>query len=120
MKEVEISLSRKLGSSTGKKFLMAVSGAALFAFILGHLAGNLKIFAGQVALNAYSAFLRNLGELLWVVRIGLILMVVIHIWTSIHLALENKAARPVAYARKDYVKASLASRKMIYTGLIVL
>jgi len=107
-------------TSTGKKFLMAVSGAALFLFIVGHLLGNLQIFLGPEALNRYSAFLKSTGELLWMARIGLLVMVAIHIWTAIALTLENRAARPVAYAQKDYVKASYASRTMHLSGLIIL
>ena len=99
---------------------MAFSGAALVGFIIAHLAGNLQIFWGQEPLNAYAVFLRRIGELLWFARIFLIAMVVIHIWTSVQLSLENAAARPQAYAQKRYIKASLASRTMIWSGLIVL
>jgi len=99
---------------------MAASGAALLAFIIGHLLGNLKIFLGPESLNSYSAFLKSLGELLWVARIGLMIMVIIHIWTATVLTLENRAARPVAYANKDYIEASYASRTMHWSGIIVL
>jgi succinate dehydrogenase / fumarate reductase cytochrome b subunit len=107
-------------SSTGKKFLMAVSGLALVGFVIAHLVGNLQIFEGPEALNRYSAFLKGLGELLWIARIGLLVMVAIHIWTAVSLTLENRAARPVAYAQKDYVEASYASRTMHWSGFIVL
>ncbi len=109
-----------LSSATGKKVLLAVSGAALFAFIIGHLLGNLKIFLGPESLNSYSAFLKNLGEVLWVARIGLLVMVTVHIWTATALTLENWAARPEAYARKDFIEATYASRTMHYSGLIIL
>src|SRR5439155_8027843 len=109
-----------LSTSTGKKFLMAVSGAALLAFVIGHLLGNLQIFLGAEALNRYSAFLKSTGDLLWIARIGLIVMVAIHIWTSVLLTLENRAARPVAYAQKEYIEASYASRTMHWSGLIIL
>ena len=99
---------------------MAVSGAALFAFIIAHLLGNLKIFLGPESLNSYSAFLRSTGELLWVARIGLIVMAAIHIWTAVALTLENRAARPEAYAHKDYIEASYASRTMHLSGIIIL
>ena len=99
---------------------MGVSGAVLFGFIIGHLAGNLQIFEGQDRLNAYSAYLKNLGELLWIARIGLLVMVLVHIKTSIALTLENRAARPIAYAEKKYIKASLASRTMMWSGTVVL
>src|SRR5579872_2156086 len=106
-------------TSTGKKFLMAFSGAALFGFIVAHLAGNLQIFEGQEAVNRYALFLKSLGELLWAARIGLLTLVGIHIWVSIQLTLENKAARPVAYAEKKYIEASAASRTMIWSGVII-
>jgi succinate dehydrogenase / fumarate reductase cytochrome b subunit len=113
-------MSCYFSSSTGKKFLMAVSGAVLFGFIVGHLLGNLQIFLGPEALNRYSAFLKSTGELLWMARIVLLVMVGIHIWTAVALTLENRAARPIAYAQKDYIKASYASRTMHYSGVIVL
>jgi len=106
-------------SSTGKKFLMAVSGIALFGFIVGHLLGNLQIFLGPEALNRYSAFLKSTGEFLWAARIGLLVMVGIHIWTAVSLTLENRAARPIGYAQKDYIKASYASRTMHMSGLLL-
>ena len=98
---------------------MAVSGAALFVFILGHLLGNLQIFLGPEALNRYSAFLKSTGELLWIARIGLLVMVGIHIWTAVSLTLENRAARPIGYAQKEYIKASYASRTMHFSGILL-
>lgn len=109
-----------LTSSTGKKYLMAISGLALVGFIAGHLAGNLQIFLGAEAVNRYAAFLHSTGEILWVARIGLIAMVLIHIVTAISLTLENRAARPQAYAGKSYIEASYASRTMPMSGLIIL
>jgi succinate dehydrogenase / fumarate reductase cytochrome b subunit len=120
MKAPDFSINRYLSTSTGKKFLMALSGAAMVGFIFAHLAGNLQIFEGQEAINRYALFLKNLGELLWVARIGLILMILIHIKMSIQLTLENNAARPVAYAEKNYTAASTASRTMIWSGVVIL
>src|ERR1700759_780836 len=111
-------MSGYFSSSTGKKFLMAISGLALFGFIVAHLLGNLQIFLGPEVLNRYSAFLKSTGELLWVARIGLLVMVVIHIWTAVSLTLENRAARPQDYAQKKYIEASYASRTMHMSGII--
>jgi len=55
-------------STNGKKAVMAVTGAILFLFIIGHLLGNLQVYEGPEALNAYGRFLKNTGELLWLVR----------------------------------------------------
>lgn len=108
-----------LWTSTGKKVLMGVSGLALVGFVVGHLVGNLQMFMGQEAVNRYAAFLKSTGELLWVVRFGLIAMAVTHIVTAVSLNKENKAARPVGYANKNYKEATYASRTMVYSGLVV-
>ena len=85
-------------SSIGKKTLMALSGLALSLFVVVHLAGNLLIYRGPAALNAYAAKLDHLGIWLWVARAGLIAAVIVHIITSIQLTLENQRARPQPYA----------------------
>jgi len=120
MKAPDFSIARFFSTSTGKKFLMAASGAALFGFVIGHLVGNLQIFLGQEAINRYALFLKSTGELLWAARIGLLVMIGLHIWTSVQLTAENAAARPVAYTGKNYIKASTASRTMIWSGLVIL
>jgi succinate dehydrogenase / fumarate reductase cytochrome b subunit len=107
-------------SSTGKKVLMAVSGAALVGFIIAHLVGNLKIFFGPESINSYSAFLKSIGEFLWVARMGLLVMVAVHIWTAVSLTLENRTARPQGYTKKEFIAASYASRTMHLSGIIIL
>jgi len=107
-------------SSLGKKYLMAVSGALLFLFVVGHLAGNLQIFLGPEAINRYGHFLQSNVEFLWPVRIGLLVLVGLHIWSAIQLSVENKAARPVGYAGDPAAPAaSYASRTMLMSGLII-
>jgi len=106
-------------SSLGKKFIMAVSGFVLFLFVIGHLAGNLQIFLGREAINRYGHFLQSNPELIWPARLFLLVMVGLHIWAGVKLSLENKAARPVAYAQYQAVGSSHASRTMLISGLIV-
>ena len=112
-------LVRLFTSSLGKKFLMAITGAGLFLFVIGHLLGNLQIFLGPEAINRYGHFLQTTPEILWPARIGLLAFVIIHIWTSISLTLENRAARTAQYDVKEVVAATLASRTMIWSGLII-
>lgn len=112
-------LLRLFTSSLGKKSLMAVTGAGLFVFVIGHLVGNLQIFLGPESINRYGHFLQTTPEILWPARIGLLAFVIIHVWTSIALTLENRAARAQQYEVKELVKASLASRTMIWSGLII-
>jgi succinate dehydrogenase / fumarate reductase, cytochrome b subunit len=111
--------SRIWHSSLGKKYIMAVTGFALFFFVLGHMVGNLQVFLGPEAINRYGAFLQGLGELLWVVRIGLLIIVVLHIVSAIRLTAENRAARAVSYAEYRPVGSSYASRTMMMSGLII-
>ena len=99
-------------SSVGKKFIMAVTGLSLFLFVVAHLAGNLQVFLGPEAINRYGHFLQTNVELLWPARIGLLVMVGLHIWSAIKLSAENKAARPQPYAQHEVVAASYASRTM--------
>jgi succinate dehydrogenase / fumarate reductase, cytochrome b subunit len=111
---------RYFSSSTGKKFLMAFTGAALFGFVVAHLLGNLQIFAGQETINAYAALLKGLGPAIWIARIGLLTMALVHVYVAIQLTRENRKARPAAYEIRTYKKASYASRTMAMSGLIVL
>ena len=106
-------------SSVGKKYVMAVTGAVLFLFVIGHLVGNLQVFLGAEAINRYGHFLQSNPELIWPARLTLLLMVGLHIWSATKLSLENKAARPVAYAVYQPVGSSYASRTMLVGGSIV-
>ena len=100
--------------------IVAVTGVVLIVFVIGHLLGNLQIFLGPDWVNSYAEHLRELGPLLWAIRIFLLVNVLLHIFYTISLAIENRRARPVRYKRKDNVKATFASRSMALSGLIVL
>ena len=107
-------------SSIGKKLLMGATGAALFLFVIGHLVGNLQIFLPKEKINAYAHLLHANAGLLWAVRLGLLAIVGVHVWTAIALRAENEAARPSTYegGRAPY-GASWASRYMFMTGLVI-
>jgi succinate dehydrogenase / fumarate reductase, cytochrome b subunit len=108
-------------SSIGRKFLMAVTGLILIGFVIGHLIGNLQIFAHPDKINGYAHFLQGLGPVLWLVRLGLLACVGIHIWAAVMLTLENKAARgPQAYGVHRWLQAAWASRYMRMSGIVVL
>jgi len=116
-------LHRSIGfyeSTLGKKVVMAVTGVILFGYVLGHLIGNLQIYApdGQ-QINHYAHFLHSHGLLLWVVRCGLLAAVGLHITASVQLWLLKRAARPESYVKKDDLPASYAARTMIWSGPIV-
>src|SRR5438874_3966585 len=113
-------LSAFYHSSIGKKMIVALTGIILMLFGIGHLLGNLQIFLGPRWINDYAQHLRDLGPLLWLVRIMLLAAVFLHIYFTISLALENRRARPQRYQTRDYIKASYASRHMVVSGLVVL
>ena len=109
-------------SSIGRKIVVAVTGALLVFFLLGHVAGNLLIFQGRESINAYAQFLHEMlhGQGVWIARIGLLVCVVFHIWATVSLTIENRAARSQRYAYESTVQASKSSRIMIWSGLTIL
>jgi len=108
-------------SSIGRKFIVAITGLALVLFLAGHLSGNLLIFAGREAFNDYAQFLHEVlhGTGVWIARIGLLVCLVLHVWFTILLTRENKAAKP-RYEHENTVQASKSSRMMIWSGLTIL
>ncbi len=98
---------------------MAVTGLLMVLFVVGHLLGNLTIFWGPNGINAYAMHLHELAPLVWATRIVMGLAVVLHIILSIQLTLENRAAKPQKYAVATSLRATFASKNMIWTGLIL-
>jgi succinate dehydrogenase / fumarate reductase cytochrome b subunit len=107
-------------TTVGKKAIMAVTGIALFGFIIGHLLGNLQIFAPPEKINHYAAFLKAHLGLVWTARIVLLIAVGLHIWSSFELWLLQREARPVKYVKKANLNSSYASRTMLWSGPIIL
>ena len=90
-------------TTVGSKFVVAVTGALLLAFVIGHMAANLQIFlgpeVGRQALNDYAYFLKSKPPLLWTARIGLLAALVLHVVLAVRLQRRNAAARPKPYRR---------------------
>lgn len=109
-----------LSSSIVRKQIVAITGIGLVLFIIGHLAGNLLLFLGPDAFNGYAEKLASLGAGLWAVRIGLIVFFVLHVYFTITLWHENRAARRERYeveqAKGDQ---TFTRRYMVLTGLLV-
>jgi len=113
-------ITRIWRSSLGKKFIMALTGCAMFLFVIGHLVGNLQIFLGPEALNRYGHFLQSNMEIVWPARITLLACVLLHILSAVWLTAENKAARPVGYEGDPTpIATTYASRTMMMSGLII-
>jgi len=106
-------------SSIGKKLVVALTGLALVGFLSVHLAGNLLVFKGQEAFNAYALALRDLGPGLWVARLLLLAMAGAHILLALRLQAENSAARGAAYVVQRPQVSTPAARSMLLTGLLI-
>ena len=113
-------------NSVAKKAVMAVSGIILVLYLIAHMIGNLKVFAGRESFNDYSHWIRTIGEpavpaqtTLTIIRIVLLAAVIAHIWAAISLWRQAKRARPNGYVTKKAVAQSYASRTMRWGGVIV-
>lgn len=105
--------------SIGRKVVMAVTGLLMVLFVVGHLLGNLTIFAGENGINAYAARLHELAPVVWGTRVVMGIAVVLHLVISIQITLENRAANPTQYAVSRSLKSTFASKTMIWTGLVL-
>jgi succinate dehydrogenase / fumarate reductase cytochrome b subunit len=107
-------------SMVGKKVVMGVTGLIGIGFVILHSLGNLLVFRGPAAINSYSHFLKSTGELLWALRIVLIVAVVLHVIAAVQLTRQSRAARPIAYKKQERQAATLASRTMRWGGALLL
>jgi succinate dehydrogenase / fumarate reductase cytochrome b subunit len=108
-------------STIGKKVIMGVTGLIGIGFVILHIAGNLQAFAGQSKLNEYSAMLHGpLNELVWLLRIVLIVAVVLHVLMAYQLTMRSREARPVGYQYRQPQVSTLASRTMKWGGALIL
>jgi succinate dehydrogenase / fumarate reductase cytochrome b subunit len=108
------------GTMVGKKAVMGVTGLIGVAFVILHSLGNLLVFRGPAALNSYSHFLKSSGELLWAVRIVLIIAVILHVIAAVQLTRQSRAARPSGYTKLEPQAATIASRTMRWGGALLL
>ncbi len=110
-----------LGSTIGRKIVMAATGVILFGFVVAHMAGNLQIYLGPSAMNHYAVFLRELlhGSGLWIARGVLLVSVVAHVWAAVSLTRLDLAARPVGYREWKPRESTYASRTMRWTGVLL-
>ena len=109
------------GSSIGKKVVMAATGLVLYAFVIGHMLGNLQIYLGPKAINDYGEFLRHFlhGQGIWLARAGLLVAVGLHVWSAVLLTLANWSARPIGYRDWQARESTYASRTMVWSGPIL-
>jgi succinate dehydrogenase / fumarate reductase cytochrome b subunit len=115
------------GTSVGKKYTMAVSGAIFVLFVIVHMFGNLKVYLGSEAFNHYAEGLRNFGApflghewFLWVFRVGLVLFLLIHVVAAWQTSRQSWSARGNKYRKKENLVFHYASRTMRWGGVVLL
>ena len=113
-------------STVSKKIVMAVTGLILVLFVIGHAFGNLKVYQGPAAFNEYAHGLRvfgapelSSGQVLWLVRVVLIVSVVLHVWAGITLNLRSARMREQPYRRFRFLGFSRASQTMVWGGIAI-
>ncbi|WP_308194105.1 succinate dehydrogenase cytochrome b subunit [Nocardioides sp. SR21] len=109
------------------KILMAASGIIFILYVLAHMYGNLKAFSGHDAYNEYAHHLRTIGQpmlphgnLLWLMRIGLIVALVVHVYSAAALWRRARSARSTQYVMKKNLASSFSSRWMRWGGVTIL
>jgi succinate dehydrogenase / fumarate reductase cytochrome b subunit len=118
--------TRVFTTSIGLKAIMAVTGLALFGFVIAHMVGNLQVYLprdhGVWALDAYGEFLREVGHggAIWVARAGLLAALALHLWAAWALTAKSRAARPVGYRLWAAKESTYASRTMRISGPLIL
>lgn len=109
-----------VGSTIGKKLIMALTGLLIFGFTVGHMAGNLQLFVSADMFNGYAFSLKSNVPLLWGTRIALLTAFPLHIWSAISLSRANAAARPSSYGAWAPQRSTLMSRTMKFGGFVLL
>ena len=113
-------LVRGLRTSVGTKYLMGGTGLLLLLFVIAHMIGNLQIFASPEAINSYAEMMQGLGPMLWVMRAGLLFVLLVHVRCAVKLTRDARTARPVTYEMKRPIASTYASRTMFMSGMIIL
>lgn len=111
-------------STVGKKVVMSVSGILLMLFLIVHLGGNLTLFISPELFNSYAHHLEALGPLLYVAEAGLLAIFLFHVISAFLVYGEKRSARTDRYAvtatKGGPSKMTVASKSMIYTGILLL
>ena len=125
MNDIITTACKFVTSSIGRKIIVALTGACLLLFLVGHLAGNMTIYGGDPGngvpswIDAYATGLHTMPAwLLWAIRLGLAAVLLIHVVFTLVLKIENVNAR-TQYQKEGTLKATLSSRTMVLTGVMI-
>lgn len=102
-----------------QKAIVAVTGLVMVLFLIGHMSGNLLVYAGPEAINSYAAGLRDIPVVLWLARITLLVSLVLHVYYTIRLRRNSQQARPTSYHQQQWQASTIAGRTMLLSGLLI-
>lgn len=113
--------SALLKSSLAKKYWMALTGLFLCLFLAGHLVGNLQlIFSDALHFNQYALFMTS-NPAVKLLSYLTYISILFHAIDGIMLTVQNRAARPIGYAKNNAAANSAwASRNMAVLGTLIL
>jgi succinate dehydrogenase / fumarate reductase cytochrome b subunit len=114
-------------STFALKQVMAITGILFVAFVFIHMIGNLKVYWGPEALNAYAAWLRVVGYplipergVLWVLRVVLLASVIAHVGSALVLWARGRRARGRFRRRRLRGLMANGARLMLPSGVVAL
>lgn len=118
-------LLKAFNSTVGRKLVMGISGLGLVLFVVVHLVENLLLYMGPEGYNGYVETLHGFGAVLIAAEVGLALLIVLHAVLAIRITKTNHDARghqryAVSRTKGDPSRSNIASRNMIWTGLLLL
>lgn len=105
-------------SIVGRKIIMSLTGLSLIGFVALHLLGNSSVYYGPGGMNVYAGTLRSFGPFMWLFRFLVLVFVSLHVFYGILVSLENRKAKPDAYAVTKRLRSTFSGRNMIWTGLL--
>jgi len=117
-------------TTIGKKYVVAITGVILAAYVVLHMLGNLKSLqgagGGEPAIDRYAEWLRDFGDpliphegVLWAFRAVLLVALVLHVVAIVQLGLRNRAAVGPGHHRVRQ-NGTIAARTMQLSGLVIL
>ena len=118
---------RRTPSSFALKQVMAITGFIFVAFVVIHMIGNLKVYAGPDSFNTYAAWLREVGYplipkqgVLWALRVTLLVALLLHIWAAVTIWVRGRRARGKHRRKNMRGLVANGARTMLPGGAVIL
>lgn len=109
-------MNKLLFSSISKKFVMALAGLFLLAFLPVHLVINIMLLNDNPEPFNKAAHFMASFPLIKVVEVLLFACIMVHVTYGILIQIQNWMARPAGYRVTNKSETSFFSRFMIWTG----